>query len=59
MTKEEAIEFLKKYKDEPDNQVLHIISTAGVWTSLDKIVGEGKPKIESYTFKQLKEIANG
>jgi hypothetical protein len=58
MTREYAKELLKEHGHNADNVTVNLVSTEGVWRSLDTIKGDGKCKFEAYTIKQLKDIAN-
>jgi hypothetical protein len=58
MTKEYAKELVERYKYLPDTEVINIISTAPEIKSLNDLSDYSEPVVETFTFKQLKDIAN-
>jgi hypothetical protein len=57
MTKDRAKELLEEFKGASDNEVLNIITSSTMWYSYN--ISKGSPTtLETYTIKQLKEIAN-
>lgn len=58
MNKEVAKQILKDYPNLKDNEIVNIVSTSNVWAGYD--FSAGSPgSVKSYTYKEIKQIANG